>query len=81
MMDWRKCSLKSMNGAYDSTPKVISFVFIVSAFAETNVTKMAFKFEVLGPFYHIFPRIFFPVVIRFKMNEEKNNTEFLETMF
>ena len=68
-----------MNGAYDSTPKDISFVLIVSAFAETNVTKIAFKCEVLRPFYYIFPCIFFPVVIRFKMNQEKNNTEFRET--
>ena len=70
-----------MNGAYHRTPKDISFVLIVSAFAETNVTKIAFKFEVLLPFYYIFPCIFFPVVIRFKMNQETKNTEFLETMF
>ena len=73
--------MKSMNGAYDSTTKVISFVFIVSAFAETNVTKIALKFEVLRPFYYIFPCIFFPDVIRFKINQTKNKTEFLETMF
>ena len=70
-----------MNGAYDSTPKIISFVLIVSAFAETNVTKIAFKFEILRPYYCICPCSFFPVVIRFKMNQEQNNTEFLETMF